>query len=148
MSNKNSDELKLEFSHVVDDHSLYNFTHKFKKGPEFTFDHRKAIEEFYRLPKEQPLIQLHLDCFEKGLVYNEDKAAPTPKQPKVPMHLLYPGLRMPLGTLRFHNGNSNANGRWLILSYCACAITGNLHFNVLVWRDRRQNTRFQVLVKT
>ena len=84
-------ELKLEFSHVVDDHSLYNFTHKFKKGPEFTFDHRKAIEEFYRLPKEQPLIQLHLDCFEKGLVYNEDKAAPTPKQPKVPMHLLYPG---------------------------------------------------------
>ena len=47
----------------------------------------------------QSKIALHLECFEKGLIYNEDDSAPTPKKTKVPMHLLYPGYRIPIEDL-------------------------------------------------
>ena len=43
---------------------------------EYHFDHREAIEEHYRLPKEEPLIALHLECLKKGLIYNDDDNAP------------------------------------------------------------------------
>ena len=93
-------QLNLTYSHSVDGHALYNFTHKFKKGKEPTqFNHRTAIENHYRLPREEPLIEVHLDMFNKGLIYNEDDNAPVPEKPKVPMHLMHPGLRMPITSL-------------------------------------------------
>ena len=89
-------ELSLKFSHTVDDHACYNFQHKFKKVDELPpFNHRKAIENNYRLPREEPLIEVHLEMFNKGLIYNEDDHAPVPETPKVAMHVMYPGLRMP-----------------------------------------------------
>ena len=93
-------QLSLTFSHTVDDHACYTFTHKFKKGQEQQpFDHRKAIENHYRLPREEPLIEVHLEMFKKGLIFNEDDNAPVPETPKVPMHIMYPGLRMPTSLL-------------------------------------------------
>ena len=93
-------QLSIAYSHNVDDHALYNFTHKFKKGKEPTqFNHRTAIENHYRLPREEPLIEVHLDMFSKGMIYKEDDNAPVPEKPKVPIHLMYPGLQMPLTSL-------------------------------------------------
>lgn len=89
-------QLSLTFSNTVDDHACYTFQHKFKKGQEQPkFDHRKAIENHYRLPREEPLIEVHLEMFKKGLFFDEDDNAPVPETPKVPMHIMYPGLRMP-----------------------------------------------------
>ena len=57
-------QLSLTFSHTVDDYACYTFQHKFKKGEEQPkFDQRKAIENHYRLPREEPLIEVHLQMF-------------------------------------------------------------------------------------
>ena len=64
-----------------------------------TIDKRGLLAEYYKLPKEDALLDVHVDCINKGLLYQDSDDIPIPNDPKVAMHIMYPGTRMPKSNL-------------------------------------------------